>query len=387
MAKNLKETLLSTLEHGPKVLEEIEVLKRVEQDKIKDYNLADHVVSKLHKPLRLRINEIIDTGKHAKIIRFNSIDGYLPPFEAGQYINIFVHIAGVLTSRPYSLSSRPSERAYYEITVANIKDGFVSEYLCQQAKVGDEFKATSPAGVFVYQRVFHKNKALYLAGGSGITPFLSMIRENLSTNKDRDMVLLYGAATEDVALYHDELSKLAAEYDNFSYHFIASDPAPGYSGETGFMTEELIARIVPDFAERTSYICGPLVMNIFVRAALENLGLPRKQIRSEMFGAKKDITREVGWPSDVAADQEFTCTLDGKSFKVRANESLLTSLERNQVEVNVQCRSGECSLCRFRLVSGNVYVGQGALMRKADEKFGYIHSCKAYPISDIEIRL
>ncbi|MGP1496651.1 MAG: 2Fe-2S iron-sulfur cluster-binding protein, partial [Treponema sp.] len=60
-------------------------------------------------------------------------------------------------------------------------------------------------------------------------------------------------------------------------------------------------------------------------------------------------------------------------------------LERAGIRVNVCCRSGECSLCRVKLESGKVFVPRGALLRHADGKFGYIHSCKAYPITDIEL--
>lgn len=70
-----------------------------------------------------------------------------------------------------------------------------------------------------------------------------------------------------------------------------------------------------------------------------------------------------------------------------SGESILTSLERAGVRVNVCCRSGECSFCRIKLISGKVFMPRGVLLRHADEKFGYIHSCKAYPISDLEIRI
>lgn len=387
MAKNIKDTLLSTLVNGPEILNEIEVLKKTEADKIKHKNLANDIVYKLHKPLNLCVNEIIDTHKKAKIIRFNSVDGYLPPFEAGQYMNIFTEIEGVRTSRPYSISSQPSNRAYYEITVARGRDGFVSDYFLDDVKVGDKFEAVGPAGVFVYQKVFHSKKALYLAGGSGITPFLSMVREALSTNIDRDMVMLYGCTTEDAALYLEEFRDLEKRYNNFKCIFVSSNPTPEYTGETGFMTKELIERLVPDFMDRTSYICGPQIMNDFVVKELTALNVPKKQIRREMFGAKKDITCEEGWPKDLTGEEIFKVKVGDKTIEAKASESLLTSLERNNIFVNVCCRSGECSLCRVKLVSGKVYLSKGALLRKADEKYGYIHSCKSYPISDMEIML
>lgn len=388
MAKNIKETLLSTLVHGEETLDNIAALRRCSNDKIPDHNLADEVTHKLHvKELDLVINEIIDTGKNAKIFRFTSKDGYLPPFEAGQYINIFIEIDGVRVSRPYSLSGSPKQRSYYEITIAEISDGFVSDYMCNKASVGDSLKSTSPSGVFRYQPVYHSKKSLFLAGGSGITPFLSMTREILESGQDRDVVLIYGVMDSSKALYHEVFEAFAGEYDNFEYHLVVSGDEDTDKYEKGFIDAALISRLVPDFMERTSYICGPPVMNEFCDAELRKLGLANKQIRREMFGAAKDITKEPGFPSELTGDEVFKLTVGDKVIDAKASEPILVALERAGIRINVCCRSGECSLCRVKLTEGRVFLSKGILLRKADEKFGYIHSCKAYPISDVTIIL
>ena len=387
MAKNIKETLLGTLEHGQQVMDSIRVLRSVSADKIPTDSVTRPSEAIHRKELRLVVQSVTDTGKQAKILRFVSEDGYLPPFAAGRYINLFTQIEGVRTSRPYSLSSSPRQRAYYEITVARARDGFVSDYLLDQVKAGDRFTANGPAGVFRYQPVFHSRKSLFLAGGSGITPFLSMTREILEAGLDRDVVLLYGCRNPEAALYHEELAAYAAAFPNFRYHLVVSDPVEGWDGERGFLDEARIRRLVPDFAERTSYICGPQVMNDFCKSALEAMGVPEKRIRREMFGARKDIQNEPGWPAALSGDEVFTITVGEKKIPAKSGESVLVALERAGVRVNVCCRSGECSLCRVKLVSGNVFLARGMLRRYADEKYGYIHSCKAYPMGDLEIML
>ncbi len=387
MAKNIKETLLGTLVHGEEVLENIRVMRNVSPDKISDTPVASAVEALHRKELNLIVNAVIDTGKNAKIIRFVSEDGYLPPFEAGQYINLFTVIDGVRTSRPYSISSSPRQRAYYEITVARIPQGFVSDYFIDKVKVGDRFTANGPAGVFHFQPVFHSKKSLFLSGGSGITPFLSMTREILDAALDRDVVLLYGCRSPEAALYHEELSAYAAQYPNFRYHLVVSDPVEGWTGETGFLNKELIARLVPDFMERTSYICGPQIMNDFCQKELAALGVPSKQVRREMFGARRDIQNEPGWPKELTGNEVFKLKVGDRVIDAKSSESILVALERAGIRVNVCCRSGECSLCRVKLVSGNVFLARGMMRRYADEKYGYIHSCKAYPIGDVEIML
>lgn len=385
MAKNIKETLLGTLVHGEEILENIRVMRSVSADKISCENVAA-ASERLHsKSLSLLVSSVSDTEKNAKVIRFVSENGYLPPFEAGQYINIFTEIDGVRTSRPYSISSSPKQRAYYEITVARIKDGFVSDFLLDSVKIGDRFEANGPAGVFRFQPVFHSRKSLFLAGGSGITPFLSMTREIVDAALDRDVVMLYGCRSSKAALYDEELRAYSDKYPNFKYHLVVSENDDSWNGETGFIDRNLIKRLVPDYAQRTCYICGPQVMNDFCKNELLELGLPEKQVRREMFGTRHDIQNEPGWPSNLTGDEVFNVKIGENVIPAKSGESLLTALECSGVRMNVCCRSGECSLCRVKLVDGKVFLAKGVLKRYADEKYGYIHSCKAYPISDLEI--
>ncbi len=388
MSKSLKETLLGTLLHGKEILENIRVLRSVSPDKICNGNVADKRIAPLHmKELSLVVSSVVDTGKNAKVIRLASTEGYLPPFEAGQYVNIFTEIDGVRTSRPYSISSSPRQRAYYEITVARTSGGFVSDYLLDHAQPGDRFTANGPAGVFRYQPVFHCKKSLFLAGGSGITPFMSMLREILEASLDRDIILLYGCRTPETALFHEELTAYAGIYQNFRYHLVVSDPAEGFRGETGLLDSALIKRLAPDYQERTCYICGPQVMNDFCSLELERIGVPQKRIRREMFGVSKAVAQEPGWPIGLTGQEVFRLKVNDRVIDAKSGEPILTALERAGIRVNVCCRSGQCSLCRVKLIDGKVFLSKGMLLRYADEQFGYVHSCKAYPISDVEILL
>ena len=387
MSKNIKETLLGTLINGEKVLSDIENLKKTSPDKIELFNSVKESLKYINQDLlELEISDIIVLNNDTKSFRFVSTNNALPRFEAGQYLNVYVNIDGVRTSRPYSLSS-PSNGKYYEITVARVKDGFVSNYMLDNLKVGDKLAANSPTGVFKHQPVFNSKKSLFLAGGSGITPFRAMLLEILNKGEDRDIVLLYGVRNPKVALFHDEFTKLAKDNSNFKYYLVVSDENAVWDQERGFIDRKLISRLVPDLTERTSFICGPEVMNEFCKAELESFGLLRKQIKREMFGGSVDLSKQPGYPNDKDIAKEFNIKIGDRTIKALSNESLLVALERNKVRMNVCCRSGECSLCRVKLVSGDIFLAKGSLQRKADEKYGYVHSCKTYPLSDLEIVL
>jgi ferredoxin-NADP reductase len=380
---------VSEIENIKAIAEEIAVLKKNGMDYSIHRGRTTQIIDRLHpKKLELILSEIIYSTEESKTFRFVSKNGYLPPFEAGQYINIFAEIDGVRTSRPYSLSSSPKQRSYYEITIARIKTGFVSDYFLDNAKVYDNFESSSPSGEFHYNPVFHGKNLVFLAGGSGITPFMSMTRDVLNAGLDRNIHLIYGSRTEASAIFLEELRDLSSRHENFRFTLVVSEPTECYNGETGFITGECIKKQIHDFDLATFYICGPQIMYDFCKKELLNLSVQNKSIHQEMFGSRQDIQNEPGWPDNLTGKEEFTITLsDGRTLKGLSGESLLTSLERAGVRANVCCRSGECSLCRVKLVSGKVFQPRGVLLRYVDEKYGYIHSCKSFPLSDLEIIL
>lgn len=384
--KSMKETIIGQMIHGNETLNDIAITRKNGEDLILERNRTKEIINGIHaEKLDLKVVEIYEVTKDAKVIRLVSQNGYLPPFQAGQYINIFTKIDGVRTSRPYSISSSPKQRAYYEITVARIATGFVSDYFLDKVKVGDEFEANGPAGTFHFNPVFHYKKSVFLAGGSGITPFMSMTREILESGMDREIHLIYGCRNEEVAIYHEELNEMDKKHDNFHYTLVVSDKDTKFTGRKGFIDVHCIKEIVGKLDDCTFYMCGPQIMTDFCMKVLEELKIKGRNIRREMFGSRQDIQNEPGWPTELNGTEIFKVKVGDKVIDAKSSESLLTAIERAGLRVNVCCRSGECSLCRIKLVSGNVFMPRGVLLRLADEKFGYIHSCKAYPISDLEI--
>ncbi len=386
---DMKTTIIKTFEKGSQILNEVDVLRKNGTDYRFAPQETSRTIESLHKDLKLRVVEAYMNTPYSRTLKLASVDGKLPAFESGQYINIFTVIDGVRTSRPYSLSSPANHRGYYEITVARIDDGFVSDYVIDEIKVGDILEANGPAGTFHYHPVFHKKKSVFVAGGSGITPFASMTKEVLESGLDREIHLIYGVRNTETIIFKDELENLAKNHSNFKYDLVYSEPEDGWTGHKGFVTKEILSELVKDIKGSTYYLCGPQVMNLSVEKSLKELGVKPSMIRREMFSQSRDVHKMAGWPKDLRPDEEFNLKVkqagEEKTIKAKAGESLLVALERNGIRVNVCCRSGECSLCRVQLVSGEVYLMQGTLQRRADEKFGYVHSCKAYPISDVEI--
>jgi ferredoxin len=116
------------------------------------------------------------------------------------------------------------------------------------------------------------------------------------------------------------------------------------------------------------------------------MGVPGRKIKQEMYGAPPNIWQYPGWPNEIQKDDVFTINIQsGTPLQAKAGEPLLVALEKNGVVVPSLCRSGECSMCRLKIISGKVFQPAGVPVRKSDKKYGYVHSCVSYPLQDLEV--
>jgi ferredoxin-NADP reductase len=367
---------------------ERETLKRVFGDLSIPKDFARNYINLLHpKKIAVGITDIITETPSTKTFRLAPTDGYLPPFRAGQYVNWEVAIGNVKTGRALSISSPPHQRGFYELTIRKMEPGFVSGHLVDTAKVGDEFSISGPAGFFYHEPLTDGKDLVCIAGGSGVTPFRSIIREVTERGLDLNVTLIYGTRTTDDVIFGKELADIAGRHTNVRYELVVSEPTPDYAGTTGFITGEVIKKCVGDVKGKTFYLCGPELMYRFVEPELIKLGVPGRRIKKESSGPPADVTREPGWPAEIKADTVLSVLVNGKNtIKARAGEPLMIALERAGLVVPNQCRSGECSLCRTKVVTGKTYMPDRVPVREADRWHNYVHSCMAYPLSDLEIR-
>lgn len=366
---------------------EVEILRKHGQGIPYRRGDVQRVIDALHPArVELEVSAILPETPSTRTLRLVSPRGFLPPFQAGQYVNLFVEVEGVRTSRPYSISSSPTQVGHWDLTVRRTADGFVSNWLLDRGQVGDTLESSGPAGNFTYNPLFHGRDLVFLAGGSGITPFMSMIREVADRGLKRNIQLVYGSRSPDDVIFGEELASIAGRHGNVTVEVVVSEPPTGYAGRTGLLTADCLRDCLGDLENKTFYLCGPEAMYSFCEAELAALGVPGRRIRREVFGPPPDVTRQPGWPADLAAGATFAVILEGgRKISARAGEPLMNSLEREGIVIPALCRTGECSLCRTRLVSGRVYQPPGVLLRRSDRRFGYIHPCLAYPLSDLEL--
>ncbi|MDX9958700.1 MAG: FAD-binding oxidoreductase, partial [Spirochaetia bacterium] len=184
----------------------------------------------------------------------------LPPFRAGQYLSIGDAINGARVSRPYSISCTPDESAagnYYDITVKRKEDGFFSTRVVDTWSTGCTVQSSSPQGTFYYEPLRDGMELVCLAGGTGITPFRSIIGDGLA-HTDARFTLFFGVACPDELLFMKDFEALEEQYsDRFRIIAVCADADDAWEGERGFLSASIIRKIISSIRGSCFFLCGP----------------------------------------------------------------------------------------------------------------------------------
>jgi len=337
------------------------------------------------------IEKIIERSADTKSYILRRKDGQDPAFfRAGQYVVVRQYIDDKLIARPISLASGPAATlngGTYELAVKTVPDGFVSKYINSTWKEGDEVRTSGPQGTFFYEIYRDAKKVIACAGGSGITPVLSLAYAIADGDEDFEMTVLYGSRTKEDILFADEFAEIQAKTDKVKVVNVLSDEeAEGC--EHGFITAELIKKYAGD-EEYSIFAAGPQAMYNFLDGEVEKLGLAQKFYRKELFGTPKEPWNLPGYPQE-AKDKIFNVHIKmcSKEFDIpcNANETILVAFERAGIAGPNRCRGGICGWCRSKLLSGEVFVPEQVDgRREADKVYGYIHPCASYAVSDLSL--
>ncbi len=358
---------------------------------------ASELARALHpKRQYLKIESIVERGNDCKSYTLvpNEEAGTtaLAYFSAGKYLTVFEKIEDMPITRAYSISSSPKEslEGKYVLTIKLVEGGLMSRYIFDNWQVGSKVEVSAPAGNFEYQPLRDAEKVICLAGGSGITPFISMANAINDGDEDFEMTLLYGSRNRESILFKDELDELEKKCDKIKIiHVLSEENADDKSGcESGFVTADLIKKYAPEKEAYSVFLCGPQQMYNFVDKELEKLSLAKKYIRHEMFGEFHNPASRADYPSDVPETVKITVTIQDDKYTVEGKtcDSVMQTLEKNGIAVPARCRSGECGFCHSHLLSGKVYVPEKLEYRRlADYKFGCIHPCCSFPLTDLVI--
>ncbi len=359
-----------------------------------DSYLANKIAKALHPDNQsLIITKVEEFSQDVKryTLSANSAKGTekLAYFSAGQYLSITLNIGEAILTRPYSISSSPSDalNGFYQITVKRVANGLATNYILDTWKVGDEVNTSAPLGEFSYEPLRDAENVIGLAGGSGITPFLSLARAIECGDEVLSLTLLYGSRTKSDILFKDEFDRIANSSDRFNVVYVLSDEKDS-EYENGFLTAELIKRYAPSDKPYSIFMCGPQGMYEYADSQIEQLGIRRKFVRRELFGEYHNPQKDTDYNKPDCETVKISVIARDKKYEIEAscNDTILQSVEKHGIYLPSHCRSGECGWCHSRLVSGSVYIPKSVDGRRlADKDYGYIHPCCTFPLTDVEI--
>lgn len=269
-----------------------------------------------------------------------------PGFKAGQHVLLTAVKDGAYQTRTFSISSSPAyfaQTGKIELSIRVQTAGLITPWLREQFSRALGYVSLSPAqGLFQLPRKMLP--LLWIAGGSGITPFRSMLQQLASQAETPDLHLLYCARDSEHHLFKDELAQLATRLPKAKITWLNDQ-------EHGYLSAEQIAQHCPDYQKRAAYLCGPSPMLSLARNALAHLGVPSEQIFYEYFGAAPLAFPRLG---DKGALVSFKKQQRVAQWHPDAPKTLLSVAEELGLNPLSGCRAGVCHQCVCRKESGVV---------------------------------
>jgi 3-ketosteroid 9alpha-monooxygenase subunit B len=328
----------------------------------------------------LRVARVIDETHDARSFVFE-----VPPelaarfrYRAGQFLSFKVPHAGKVLTRSYSLSSSPDCEREHKITVKRVDGGRVSQWMNDDVKPGDTLWVTPPAGLFVLND--KRRRIVFFAGGSGITPVISLVKTALATT-DRRLELVYANRDARSIIFEAELDALRCGSGGRLTVVHSLDD------RDGLLDVDRVKRLVVDASEADFYLCGPGAFMDTVERALAALHVPSEQVHIERFVSPADpddVVREATLAvPDEGVPDSITIVLDGEAREVpyRPGERVLEAARRAGLDPPFSCEEGYCSCCMAKLTRGRVKMVANDCLTPDLLAEGWVLTCQSQCVS------
>jgi ferredoxin-NADP reductase len=227
--------------------------------------------------MKARLVESREIGPNTRHFEFETLE-WKPAFVPGQFLSVTAAIGEDDITRAYSIVSQPGGDRF-ALCANLVQEGYLSPFLFS-LEPGDEIDFKGPYGAFILRRPVADS--IFVATGTGIAPFRSMLLSHLTANPDRRFTLIFGVRHEQGLLYHDELRALAESHPNFRYQPTLTRPPDSWTGLVGRVQQPALEAL-GDRRDVDVYICGLRAMVDDLRLKLKGIGLDRKRIIYEKY--------------------------------------------------------------------------------------------------------
>ena len=314
-------------------------------------------------------------------------------FKQGQYITVKLTVNGEELRRSYSICTSPYSEKELRVAVKEVQDGRASTLMNRTWKVGDTVEVMTPMGNFssVLSGNNKKNYVLF-AGGSGITPMMSILKSVLYIEKQSNVTLVYANRDEDSVIFSSEIQKIASENaDRVKVLNVYDNPKTQVSDlQKGLLSVDRVKAIVENYGGVNAdeyFICGPGPMMENIKQALEGLKIAKEKIHIEYFSAVADAVAKAEGVVVTGADvnSEITVIQYGIETTMKLNTAGLTILDAAidaGVDAPFSCKGAVCCTCRAKVIEGKAKMDNNFALTDAEVEEGFILTCQAHPLTE-----
>lgn len=341
----------------------------------------------------LSVRDVKKTIRDAVVVTLEPVNGGDFDFIQGQYLTFRREVEGVELRRSYSICAGKGE-GILQVGIKKVDGGAFSTWANEELQPGMVLEAMEPMGSF-HTPLDASVRRSYLgfAGGSGITPVLSILKTVLSKEPQSDFTLIYANRGVNTIMFREELEDLKNLYmGRLNIIHVLETDAQEIELFQGRVDAEKCAALFDHWIDvetvDTAFICGPEPMMLGIATALKDHGLADEQIKFELFAsaqpgrvARKASSTEAGTQAQRTA---ATVTLDGttRSFEMDKGISVLDAALENALDAPYACKAGVCSTCRAKIVEGEVEMEANYALEDYEVRQGYVLTCQSTPLTD-----
>jgi ring-1,2-phenylacetyl-CoA epoxidase subunit PaaE len=340
----------------------------------------------------LTVTGIERTIRDAVVLTLTPEDPETFQFTQGQYLTFRQEFDGTELRRNYSICTAVGEPL--QGGIKRVDGGAFSTWANTELAVGDVIDAMPPMGQFYAPAKAEAPHYLAFAGGSGITPVLSILRTGLVEEPQARFTLVYANRNPTTIMFREELEDLKNEHlGRLNVIHVLEDDSQEIDLFRGRVDQEkceaLFRKWIDIETVDMAFICGPEPMMLTISEALRTHGLGKDQIRFELFASAQPgrLPKRVAEASGLEAGTPGRVTIGGESRSVLIPDqtSLLEAALANSLDAPFACKAGVCSTCRCKVLEGEVQMVANHALEDYEVEAGFVLSCQAYPVSAAKV--
>jgi len=334
----------------------------------------------------VKVVKVVRETDDAVSIYLTEADGSALEFRPGQFLSVDVVINGERLRRAYSLASACLTDVPVHITVKRIENGRVSNYLNDTIQEGQELEVLGPSGKFTVEpRAVNQRHLVMIAGGSGITPIMSILETVLRLETGSRVTLVYGNRGWDDVIFRDRLATLCDEFgERLIVDHVLERPPQNWSAGQGLLTGDVLEARLQAFGIQDDgliryFLCGPTPMMEAAHEALQQRGVHANRIAEERFNSHEARSGDVG--SDKTELVVVSKAGRDHGIQVEPGQTILEAALAAGIDMPFSCAMGGCGACRVRRTEGAIQMEEPNCLSRAEQEQGYVLTCVGRPLT------